>query len=556
MPVSPKRIATIVMLALAVGLSGFAAVALIDRNARSGAYEQVRAGGTDDAAILAAGLQAELDKFSLVPLVLADDSEVRAALASGALRSAALDRRFEALARQTSAAAIYLMDRDGRTLAASNWRLPTSFVGSNYSFRRYFREALAAGSATQFALGTVSRKPGLYIAQRVEAGGRPLGIVAVKVEFDTLEESWRKAGADVFVSDRDGVVLITSREQWRFLTTRPERAATRDRVLDERQFGTARLRPLRLATPEGSDGIAAPLLDADQPIAFGGWHLHLLLDPSAQMKAAVERTRLYALLALVSMAALAALAWVFKRRRDARAEKLLERKTQELREQLGQANRLAILGQVTAGVGHEINQPVAAVQVFAENGARLLERGNTEEARANFTRIVDLAERIGKITTELRGFAKAGRGEAESFPVGRAIDGALMLLRDRIDRGDIRLTLPDRADMEVIVRAEPVRLEQVLVNLVQNAIDAMADSGSVELRLSADRDRCFLRIVDDGPGLSGKEDALFQPFATTKADGLGLGLVISRDIMRGLGGDLSFEPGTRGACFVMTIPRG
>ena len=181
------------------------------------------------------------------------------------------------------------MNTDGLTLAASNWRLPTSFVGSNYSFRRYFREGLTNGSATQFALGTVSREPGLYIAQRVEENQRPLGMVAVKVEFDGVEASWRKAGLSVFVTDAEGVVLITSREAWRFKTTEPEGAGRRHRALDARQFGMAELAPLTLSGPGGDGAIAASLFDADQPINFGGWRLHLLLDPGAEVEAAIFR---------------------------------------------------------------------------------------------------------------------------------------------------------------------------------------------------------------------------------------------------------------------------
>lgn len=532
-----------------------AAVRLVDMRARDAAVSETRAGASDDAAILAAGLQAELDKFSLVPLVLADDSGVRDVLAAGRKRAPELDRRFEALARQTQAAAIYLMNADGLTLAASNWRLPTSFVGSNYSFRRYFRDALASGAATQFALGTVSRKPGLYIAQRVEAGGRTLGIVAVKVEFDVLEASWRKANVGVFVTDPDGVVLITSRDDWRFRTTAPGSSAARDRVIDERQFGMAELKPLLLDQPGGRGPIAATLLDADQPIAFGGWRLHLLLDPASEIADGVTRARLYLALGVVALAALAALAIVLRRRREAMAQRLLERRTQELREQLGQANRLAILGQVTAGIGHEISQPVAAVQVFAENGLKLLDLEQADEARANFHRIVELAGKIGRITTELRSFARRGTAEPEMFPVGRAIDGAMMLLHDRIQRGDAVLTLPARAELETMVRAEPVRLEQVLVNLLQNALDAIAPGGTIAISLATDARHCTLRITDDGPGLGGREDRLFQPFATTKPEGLGLGLVISREIMRGIGGELAVEPCARGARFAMTVPR-
>ena len=375
------------------------------------------------------------------------------------------------------------------------------------------------------------------------------------MEFDALEASWRKAGARVFVTDRDGIVLITSSENWRFKATLPDASKTRDPVVDKRQFGTSELAPLTFDRRVAPGTGATRLLDADQPINFSAWRLHLLLDPGSEVEGAVTRARLYLVLGLIALAALAALAVILKRRREANAQRLLERRTHDLREQLGQANRLAILGQVTAGIGHEINQPVAAVQVFAENGAKLLDRNETGEARANFGRIVELAERIGRITSELRGFARRGSAEAEVFPIGRAIDGALMLLHDRIERCGAFMSLPDRQDQELLVRAEPVRLEQVLVNLLQNALDATGQGGAIGIAISTDARSCFVRITDDGPGLGGREDQLFQPFATTKTEGLGLGLVISREIMRGLKGELAVDPVESGACFVMTVPR-
>lgn len=553
--VQQVRVAAMSLAVLALGAAIAAGLGVVDRSARATAYREAREGGANDAALLAAGLQAELDKFSLVPLILADDSEVRDTLATGLRRAPALDRRFEALARQTKAAAIYLMGADGTTLAASNWRLPTSFVGSNYSFRRYYREAMATGAASQFALGTVSRTPGLYIAQRVMAGGRAVGVVAVKVEFDTLEASWLRAGAGVFVTDDKGVVLITSRDSWRFHTTLQGPPAPRDRNLDLQQFGLADLPRLKLDRPLVNGTVATALLDTDQPVTFGGWHLHLLVDPADEVDAAIARARLYALLVMLATVAVAALAIVLKRRREISAQRLVAQRTQDLREQLGQANRLAILGQVTAGIGHEINQPVAAAKIYAENGAKLLDRGEPAEARANFTRIVELTERIGRITTELRAFARRGTAEPETFAIGRAIDGALMLLHDRIQRSGATLSLPDRQSGELWVRAEPVRLEQVLVNLLQNALDAIGPGGTITLSVETGAHHCFLRVADDGPGLLDDGDALFQPFATSKPDGLGLGLVISRDIMRALGGELTAESATRGACFVMKVPR-
>ncbi len=539
--------------AVAIGL----ALWVVDTSVRGAARKSASAAARDDAAIMATGLKSELDKFSLVPLVLAQDPQVQAALSGRAGDIRDLDRRLETLARQTDASAIYLMNAKGDTLAASNWQLETSFVGSNYSFRRYFKAALVTGTSTQFALGTVSRKPGLYIAHRVMAGGRPAGIVAVKVEFDALEAHWRSASDGVFVTDRNGVVLLTSNSAWRFHVAKGSAAAQRDPTLDRQQFGADRLPPLELGLTGSSDRLVeAPLLDTQQPIPLDGWVLHLLVDPSSQISASVANARFYSLLALALLAALIGTAVFLRRRRKVQAEQVLARRTQTLRDQLHQANRLATLGQVSAGVGHEISQPVAAARLFAENGEALLAAGKLDDARTNFDRIVGLMDKIGKITAELRRFSRRDAPEPEEMPLATAIDGAVLLLRDRMRSMDVTVTTPSAEQAAIRVRAEPVRLEQVLVNLLQNALDASDRNGRLDIALAADAGRCFLTVSDSGPGINPDvAERLFQPFATTKADGLGLGLVISRDIMRDLGGDLTVQPRQSGAQFVMEIPR-
>lgn len=542
-------------LALLFIVSVVAAFLSIERLARSGATAAAQQAGRNDAKIIAASLQSELEKFSLVPLVLARDPQVRGLLTGSAAEAKPLDRRLEELARQTNAAAIYLMRRDGLTLAASNWQLDTSFVGSNYNFRPYFTGALASGSATQFALGTVSRKPGLYIAQRVMADGRAVGVVAVKVEFDAIEANWRAATEGVYVTDRDGVVLLASNPEWRFRSTNPANARRRNRTLDRSQFGTERLRPLELNAGQRAGQVAASLLDSPQPIRLGNWTLHLLVNPAPRIDAAIANARFYLILAIAAAGIVGAAAYWARRRRHLRAQAVIDERTQMLREQLNQANRLATLGQVSAGVGHEISQPVAATRVFAESGVRLLADGRIEEAGVNFRRIVDLSDRIGVITTELRRFARRDVSEPQRFPISEAINGALLLLRDRVQRLDASVHAPSSAASSVVVRAEPVRLEQVLVNLLQNGLDAAGRKGTIELSIEVEQRFCDLRVTDDGPGLDeGARDRLFQPFATTKQNGLGLGLVISRDIMRALGGDLTLEPSASGAAFVMRVP--
>lgn len=541
------------VLAVAVCLVAFW---ILDRTLRSRAIADEQAAARNDAAILATSLESELDKFSLLPMTLAEDPQVKQLVAGRSAEAPSLDRRLEALAARSDAAAIYVMDASGQTLVSSNWNLPTSFVGSDYAFRRYFSDAMKGGSATQFALGTVSRKPGLYIAARINSPDGPLGVVAVKTEFDRAEANWRRATEGVYVTDADGVVLLASEEAWRFHLTDGASTASRDRAQDQLQFGVSRLRPLRIASPESrAEIVQVPLVEARQSLGPPGWSLHLLVDPGPRMAAAVATGRLVLVLLLGTVVAAALLYLMLRRRRAARQEAIIEERTRTLRDQLLQANRLATLGQISAGVNHEIGQPVAALRVYAEAGEKLLGAGRSDEAALNFRQIVGLADRIGRITGELRRFSRRQPGEKRVVAIGEIIDGAMLLLRDRIVARGHAVELPPAELRCVNVAAEHVRLEQVLVNLLQNALDATGPDDRIAIAIALEDRLLRLRLIDEGVGITAEHATrLFQPFATSKEDGLGLGLVIARDIMRDLGGDLVFEEG-EATCFAMIIPR-
>ena len=544
---------------IGVFLIGALAMLGLDRAMRVSALEETRAEATSDAAILAAGLESELNKFSLVPQVLAVDPEVSALLAGDRSQRGLLNRRLAALAHQTNAAAIYLMDADGLTLAASNWERPDSFVGSVYGFRDYFTDALGDGTASEFALGTVSRRPGLYLSERVGTAQNPQGVVAVKVEFDTLERKWRDAKAGVFVTDADGIVLLSSNPDWRFRAATSDnqdgRLAARDPARDAMRFGKDRIVPLALPDA-GAAGSPVRMIENIQPIAPIDWELHLLTDPAPRLSAAVANGRLAGVVGLGVLGLLAAGAFVWQRRREARAAAQLDAHTAVLREQLQQANRLATLGQITAGLGHEIRQPLAAMRVYAESGERLIEAQRHAEAAGNFDKIAGLAGRIGQITEEQLQFSRRSVGEPQKISLAEVIDGSLLLLRDQIRQKGISLTLPGADAASAAVCAPHVQLEQVLVNLLQNALQAAeSDGGQIVVTIAADGPIIRLSVSDDGPGVPAHlRDELFQPFVTGKAEGIGLGLAISRDIMRQLGGDLIHEDMEQGARFTMIMP--
>ena len=528
-------------------------------------------------------LASELQKFRLLPLVLTEYPDVRMALEGGDPAVVArLNGKLELLSSRTDASAIYLIDRNGRTLAASNWRLPTSFVGQVYGFRPYFQVALRDGAAELFALGTVSGRPGLYIARRVENEGRVLGVIVVKVEFDQLEAAWARQPGPTFVTDRHGVIIITSRPDWRFRSTRPLGPAEIAQIRSARQFGALPLPPLGLtpdggALREGAGRDAVRFLPADVPTGIEGATLHYLRPLAADEAGAAATARAAILGALVIIVLALALLYRAREKRhmqdEARralesevalrtaelretnerlTEQSRERERADLRyrsarEELAQANRLGSIGQITAGVAHEINQPVAAIRTFAENAGTFLDQNKPERARSNLGLIVDLTARIGAITAELRGFARRGAPAIDAVEIGPVLDGALLLIGDRVRA--VGAAVEREGEQEgVRVVADRVRLEQVVINLLQNALDALEGRSNPLIRISVTyAEEVTIEIDDNGPGIpAGIADQLFTPFVTGRPDGLGLGLGIARDIAREFGGDLDLAPSTLG----------
>jgi two-component system C4-dicarboxylate transport sensor histidine kinase DctB len=573
---------------------------------QASALDALAEDASTDAELKRALLLTALDRSRTLPLVLAGDAKLAEALQTQNPEGIAdLNEKLEALISGTGASVIYVIGLDGTAIAASNFRQPDSFVGSNYAFREYFTGAVAKGTAEQYALGSVSRRPGLYLSRRVEDGaGRALGVVVVKVEFDALEQNWQRSGRITYVTDVRGIVLITSRPEWRFLTVTDIPQEERIAIRESLQFGEAPLLPIPIWSLEDLAGHKMVATDTSGkmprqphfaqalPLPGTPWTLHLLTPAASVIDAGILQNRLAFLAISVPLLAGAGLL-LYRSGRTARrtaeaqaAQAELERQVtlrtaeltdardrleaeiaehratgirlQGVQQNLVQANRLAILGQVAAGVAHEINQPVATIRAYADNAKAFLDRGNRETAKENLSLIAELTDRIGAITGELKGLARKGRQAAEPVNLKAAIDGALFLLKSRFAGSFDRLAIDD-IPAHLHVLGQRIRLEQVLINLLQNALEAIDDKANATITIGLSRltdDEVDLSVSDTGPGLPDHiRDNLFIPFTTSKEGGLGLGLVIARDIVTEYGGRLSVETSKNGTSFTITLKR-
>ena len=571
---------------------------------RSAAVADLLSQGRTEANLKVALLRAVLERPRALPQVLSQDRDIIDAVARTS--PAAIDilnRKLEGLVKDTQATVIYVIGRDGVAIASSNWREPTSFVGSDYSFRDYFRRAMKAGIAEHFALGSVSKRPGLYISRRLGDEASPMGVVVVKMEFDQLEADWRDTGRPAYVVDGRGVVLITSIPSWRFMTTTPLPAERLAEIRSSLQFGDAPLQPLpfrRQVMDQGGPAKFAVILPGDGESDFlrltaavptTSWTLDYLLPLEPASSASVRQATLMGFAVLISLSLFAAvILWrrqaavlrlalesqaradleikVSERTEDlSRARDLLEieiaehRSTEErlqgVQQELVAANRLAILGQVAAGVAHEINQPVATIRAYADNARIFLERQQTAPVTENLISIAALTERIGTITDELKTFARKGRAAPQPVVLRDVIEGAVLLLRSRfagrMEALDIQLP---PADIKVL--GNRIRLEQVFINLFQNALEALegTQTGLIEVRVQPASSSIAVTVSDNGPGIPASiREALFTPFNTSKERGLGLGLVISKEILVDYGGGMDVTSSDSGTCFTVHLKR-
>ena len=500
----------------------------------------------------------------------------------------------------------YLLRPDGMTVAASNWQEDHSFVGQNFSFRPYFSDAMDGHPTGFFGLGTMSGKRGYYLSAPVRRDGRILGVVVVKVSIGALEEALEHGPHTVFVTDTAGVAIISAMPGLRMTATAPIGAAERAEIVQTRRYDLDGIAPSGIE-PAGTWGGGYPLvrmpatgprsrgiyLDVAGDLPRENWRLHLLYD------LAPFHSRLWSTLAAVGASAVAAIALlllVLQRRRrlierlferernQATLERRVAQRTRELTEansrlndevaerraaedqlrqaqtELVQAGKLAALGQMSAALSHEFNQPLTAIRTYTENAAAFYEAGRADRASENLTRVLRLTEKVAQLSRHLTRFARRSGEGMKPVALDPVISEALGLLAARIDRSGAAVRV--RGDTGTVVMGGATRLQHVLMNLVTNAIDAADSDHAPEIEIAVEEgdETVAITVSDNGTGIA--EDVLpqiFDPFFTTKevGKGLGLGLSICFNIIKDFGGSMtaSNSPGG-GARFSIQLTRG
>lgn len=693
---------------------------------------------TEQLVQLTSVIESAIAKYQHMPTLLASNDRVRKALRDGLPSDInQLNRELEQINRITEASDSYIIDVNGSTIAASNYRLSTSFVGGNFSFRPYFKDAIKGKPGRYYALGTTSNRRGYYFSYPVFEGDSIIGVAVVKVDLTQFEKRFSNQAYDFLMLDPDGVVFSSSRSEWLYkvmgqlsheeLTRIAESQRYFDQAIEtlpivskkafegggdviemldevqdnlgnelvERHRYLAMSRPIKLLNFQVA--VFVPLTAIEEQIAlwraifaggititmlvFGLAHLRsrmlqersdaiemarhnqayireviqhtqaglVTLDGAFRIEAlnpAVEKlvaTPLSNLIgqplsALFQVAESDLLRWTkalqsdFDNAKDSlttvqgtlsvkgeptsiaveaticelqlphrrshlvtfhdmterkryeqeitSARHALELRVKERTSELEQANqllrheigehkatqqeliqtaKLAVLGQMSAGLNHELNQPLTAIRSFADNGLKFLERERYEQAKGNLQQISQLGHHMGDIIARFKVFARKGNVMHTPIDVQTAINGALKIMQPRLKEAGIESHVP--SNVQVAVLADMVFLEQVLVNLLANAVDAILEASGreklVSIEVSCEQDLVRIYVRDSGTGLSEESlNRLFEPFYTSKASGLGLGLglSISQRIMDSMNGSLSAQNHPEGGAeFCVTL---
>ncbi|MCA0044750.1 sensor histidine kinase [Celeribacter sp. ASW11-22] len=522
-------------------------------------------------ALYVGNLLSELQRNAIVPTLLSRDPVLVGALNSNDFQQTS--QHLITYVDEIGAAGITLLDETGRVVAATDRAL----LGANNRQSPNFVDALRSNDTIFKA---TPRENGAYefsYSRRIDVSGALAGVIMVQVDLAKFERSWAGISDAVIVVNSEGQIILSTEPRWR--------SKTETDALAARDAPTAIERAFQLTTdwkvnPDDTYIGGEAVMRLESRIPFRGWRMTSFTTYASVR----ERVNGFLAIEIMGFAILLSGAFYLTSRRAVFRAGLFQRESAELRQlnaalqreiverkraekslevaeqTLAQSSKLAVLGEMSAAVSHELNQPLAAMKTYLAGARLLIKRKRSEEALASFGRIDDLIERMGAITKQLKSYARKGSDALQPIDLRDCVASALSMMEPQFKQGSVEITrtLPQEP---VIVDGDRVRLEQVLVNLLRNAFDACKTAGEpqIEILVTGDAEgdtQASVTVRDNGTGIEDL-DTLFEPFYTTKApgDGVGLGLAISSGIVAELGGRLTARNRpTGGAAFEMVLP--
>ncbi len=512
-------------------------------------------------------LLSELRQNAIVPQLLARDPALISALNSGDYAQSTA--RLISFLDEIGAKTLTLLDSDGRAVASTERTL----LGQNHRQSAYFIDAVRSADTIFKVLPDETTNFRFFYSRRIESQNQLAGVIVVEIDLKKYERAWAGISDAVLVTDSEGQIILSTEPRWRGLNEND--ALTRQPVAGAIQRAIQATSDWTMVPADAYlEGEA--VMRVEGRVAFRGWRIASFTTYTS------VREKVNGVLALEIMvfAILLAVAFYYLSRKTAFRMAAFQRESAELRalnarlqreiaerrrvqenlavaeQTLAQSSKLAALGEMSAAVSHELNQPLAAMKTYLAGARLLLKRNRPEEAVGSFQRIDDLIERMGAITKQLKSYARQSGNEFQPVNMGEALSSALAMMEPQLRerKVDISRGIPSQP---VMVMGDRVRVEQVMINLLRNALDATRNvpDAAIEILLAAG-ETAVLSVRDNGQGIEDL-DALFEPFYTTKqpGDGVGLGLAISSGIVNDLGGRLTARNAAGGgAVFEMQLP--
>lgn len=560
--------------------------------------------------LFAAAIDSIVNRYAHIPVTLQLNPDVVELVRQPGESSlqAKVNIYLERLNSSIGSIAIYVMSREGVALAASNWNWSDSFIGEDLSFRPYFQTAIKGKAGRYYAIGTTRGDPGYFVSHPIVEQGEIIGVTVIKIGLGPLESAWLPPETPALIADANGVVILASFLEWRLKALAPlslERAAE---VLQARQYNDqpVEIFPVRLDLERNQSQVVTFARDAipsgggdflalSRLLADSGWRLILFSDlrpvrAQAWNAAALGETATVCLLlalmffnlrrrnirqrleaqAMLEQANASLELKVAQRtddlltanqrlRGEVSERKRAEKKLRAAQDETIQSAKLAVLGQLATGITHELTQPLAAIRTLSQNAIEFMQRNDYTTLKKNLEIVGGLVDRMGLIIEPLKAFGRKSPLVPQKVDVGQSVRNALFLLDQRLRSSGV--SVDNRCQPGSLwAWCEPVRLEQVLLNLIGNGIDALEETDERRLILNAapnSHGKIVIRVTDSGPGLPVAGQRIFEPFFTTKpaGRGLGLGLAISRDIVHDFGGTLTARSlSGGGAEFTVELP--
>ncbi|KAB7615627.1 sensor histidine kinase [Amylibacter sp. SFDW26] len=439
---------------------------------------------------------------------------------------------------------ILILDPSARTIATSNFYENDNFIGKSFANTGYVNAAQNGRLGYSYDVRDDQSRKFVFARGVLDNRSLSKGMVVVYVDIAALEFEWRIDDEVIAFFDKSDVAIVTNRPS---LALR-DISAAQDAPNTNQTFGHT------IARFKHGETLPAEALILERYIPQINMTARAFLNTAdTKYRALLQASLIALLLALIGLAL-----WALSQRRQRLADLLaieeranatlearVEKRTEQLRntqKQLIEAGKLTALGQMSAGISHELNQPLATMQNFAENGARLIELDRKDEAKGNFEQIKGQVDRMSRIIKSLRAFARKEKETVEAIDLQKVIAESLALSANRcqIEGIDLQITGIKEA---LFVMGGHVRLQQVVINMLTNGIDAMGEQAEkrILMDLSRTSDQVCLSIRDTGTGLIDPE-RVFEPFYSTKeagsSKGMGLGLSISYGIVGSFGGDI------------------